>query len=112
MTSSTTTRQAEGITNTASGKITGAGAVVDVTLGFVPRYVRVFNETDVIVWEKYYTQVDANCMKQVAAGTTTADTSSAIVIKAGAPAGDSYKGFSLSAALAASGKALHWTAEG
>jgi hypothetical protein len=41
-------------------------------------------------------------MKQVTAGTTTKDTTSAIVFSA--------NGFSTSAALNASGKVLHWVA--
>lgn len=105
-------KQAQGITNFATGTTTGAGAAVDVTLGFKPRYVRIFNETDVILWEKFDGQVDANTVKQVTAGTTTKDTGSAIVIMGGNVDGDTYRGFQMSATLAASGKALVWVAFG
>jgi len=112
MTQVTTTQQADGVVNMTNGRLTGAGAAVDVQLGFRPRFVRIFNETDVILWEKYVSQPDTDSMKQVAAGTTTKDTTSAIIIRGGAANNDSFRGFTLSAALAASGKVLHWTAEG
>lgn len=111
MATDTATNQAQGICNFADGDSTGAAAVIDVTLGFTPRHVRVFNETDVIMWEKFQSQADANCVKTVTAGTTTLDTGSAIVIK-GKGASDTYRGFQMSAALAASGKALRWAAWG
>lgn len=97
-----------GVMNFASGSSTGAAAVIDVTLGFKPRYVRVFNETDVILWEKFEGQADANTVKQVTAGTTTKDTGSAIVVMGDTD--DDYAGFQMSATLAASGKTLYWVA--
>jgi hypothetical protein len=42
--------------------------------------VEVVNETDVILWDKIDPMAAANCIKTVAAGTTTLDTGSAIVI--------------------------------
>lgn len=112
MATDTATRQSQGIVNFASGSSTGAGAVIDVTLGFKPRYVRIFNETDATMWEKFADQVDANTAKTVTAGTLTKDTTSAIVLKGGAAEDDSYMGFEMSAALAANGKALVWSAWG
>lgn len=104
--------QAQGITNTAVGVTTGAGAAVDVTLGFKPRHVRVLNETDVIIWEKYASQADADCIKLTNAVALTKDTGSAIVLMGGAVEGDSYRGFQMSATLAANGKTLRWIAFG
>lgn len=93
-----------GVPNMATGQETGAGEAITVTLGFVPRKVRVFNETDVILWEKFSGQAAANTRKVVAGGTMTKDTGSAITI--------SGNSFILSATLAASGKALYWEAHG
>lgn len=94
-----------GIANTATGSFTGAGAVVTLTLGFIPAYVVVFNETDALKWEKMYDQAAANSIKTVTAGTQTTDTTSAIVINTDGTV-------TLSAALAASAKACKWVAFG
>lgn len=109
MATDTATTQAQGIGNFASGSTTGDGTATAITLGFTPRYVRVFNATDVITWEKYAEQVDANTAKLTAVAVQTLDTGSGIVFK-GAGATDTYKGFQLSATLAASGKSLFWIA--
>lgn len=75
----------------------------------MPRYVKVFNETDAIMWEKFEAEADADSAKTDTA--VAKDTGSAIVIK-GSGATDTYKGFQMSATLAASGKALFWVAWG
>lgn len=108
MTAETADMQAYGISNLAHGSLTAAAAVVDVTLGFRPRFVQVFNETDAILWQKYATQSDANTLKSDTA--VAKDTGSAIVFKG--DDGDTYKGFSMSATLAANAKVLHWVAYG
>jgi hypothetical protein len=110
MATDTATTQSYSIVNIACGSSTGAGAAIDVTLGFKPRHVRVFNETDATMWEKFAEQADANTAKTVTAGDLTKDTGSAIVLMG--DQGDSYAGFEMSATLAASGKALHWIAFG
>ena len=92
-----------GIVNVATGSFTGGGAAVTLTLGFVPSHVAVFNETDVIKWEKFYDQASANTIKVVAAGTMTKDTGSAIVINTDGTV-------TLSSTLAANGKACVWRA--
>jgi hypothetical protein len=98
----TVSRSGQGIARGSNGTNTGDGTVLTVNLGFRPKMVTIFNETDAILWQKMDTQADANAMKQVTAGTTTKDTTSAIVFSA--------NGFSTSAALNASGKVLHWVA--
>lgn len=108
MTTDTATSQAQGIVNLAAGDTTGAAAVVDITLGFKPRFVQVFNETDAILWQKYASQSDANTLKSDTA--VAKDTGSAIVLKG--DDGDTYKGFAMSATLAANAKVLHWVAYG
>lgn len=103
--------QAQGIVNFATGTITGDGTVTNVLLGFKPRHVRVFNETDVIVWEKFATQADANTVKLDATPALTKDTTSAIKL-VGDQGVDSFAGFILTAAVAANAKVLHWAAWG
>lgn len=119
MAADTADTKAQGIVNFATGTTTGAGAAVDVTLGFKPKFVKVFNETDAILWEKYAGQADANTAKTTAGTTgandtvtTSQDTGSAIVLKGGNIEGDTYSGFALSATLAANGKTLQWAAWG
>lgn len=94
-----------GIANTQGGSFTGAGAVVTLTLGFVPAKVEVFNSTDAIAWTKFYDMAATITKKVVAAGTQTADTGSAIVI-------NSDGTVTLSATLAANGKVCSWVASG
>lgn len=103
MATGSVTRNAQGIANRACGKATGDGTALTVTLGFKPMYVSMFNETDATKWEKWNDQVDANTAKTVTAGTLTKDTTSAITLTA--------NGFIVSAAAAASGKALVWFAQ-
>jgi hypothetical protein len=69
----------------------------------VPNHVIVLNETDAIRWEKIQPQAAANCFKTVTAGTTTLDTTSAIVINADGT-------LTLSAGLAAASKAIKFRA--
>lgn len=103
MATGTVSRNGMGIARGSNGKATGDGTALSVTLGFRPKHVIVYNETDATRWEKFDTQVDANTVKTVTAGTQTSDTTSAIVF--------AEKGFVVSAAAAANGKALHWFAE-
>jgi hypothetical protein len=103
--------QEGGVANVAVGHLTGAGAIEDVTLGFVPRHIRVVNETDQLIFEKYAGQVAANVMKIAANGTVTTDTGSLITVKGSAKT-DTFKGFELAAALAVNAKVLHWIAFG
>jgi len=98
----TATSHSMGVVNFASGSFTGAGAAVEVDTGFTPRYVRIFDKTNVIIWEKSEDMVAANCIKQVTAGTTTVETSSDIVMD--------DNGFTVSATLAASSAEIGWIA--
>lgn len=95
--------QAAGVSEFASGKFTADGTAITVTVGFTPRYMQVYNETDVITWEKFEGQPAANSHKTIAAGTKTADTGSAIVINAD-------KTVTLSTTCAPSGKVMYWNA--
>ena len=59
---------------------TGDGTAATIKLGFNPNMVTIVNETDTVVYEKIATQVAANCLKIIAAGTTTVDTGSLVVL--------------------------------
>jgi hypothetical protein len=97
------TRNANGIANRAIGKSTGDGTALSVTMGFKPMTVTVWNQTDAMKWEKIDGMADANSIKTVTAGDQTADTTSAIVL--------TERGFILSAAAHANGKAIFWFAD-
>lgn len=76
----TYSKRADGVVNSQTFSFTSDNAAQTVTLGFVPTHVKIINETDVIIWEKFDPMTAANCIKVVTAGTTTLDTGSAIVI--------------------------------
>lgn len=97
------TEQSGGMANLATGSFTSDNTATEVVLGFSPRYVKVFNATDVIVWEKTHTMTDAQSIKTVTAGTTTLDTTSAIVI--------TTNGFTMPTTTVGSAKVIHWIAE-
>jgi hypothetical protein len=94
-----------GIVNTAGGSFTGAGAVVTLTLGFVPATVEIFNSTDAIAWTKFYDMAATITKKVAAAGTQTADANSLIVI-------NSDGTVTISATLAVNAKVFSWVARG
>lgn len=93
-----------GIVNTSTGSATSDGNAISVTLGFKPRWVKVINETDAIVWEKLEGMSATKTLKLLAHDTAqvVVDTSTALSI------GDS--GFTISATAAGTSKALAWIA--
>jgi hypothetical protein len=91
-----------GRANMASGTLTSDNTAVAVKLGFKPRFVKVYNVTDVIIWETTGTMPATAAIKVITAGTTTVDTGSAIVI--------GEDGFTISATAAGNAKSLHWVA--
>lgn len=99
------TSQAMSIADFASGSFTSDNTATIVTLGFKPRWVKVVNSTDVIVWEKIEGMAAANSVKTVTAGTTTVDTGSAILINTDGT-------ITLSATAVGSAKAISWVAIG
>jgi hypothetical protein len=76
------TRKGDGIVRIQDGAFTGDGTVVTVNLGFVPSEFILINQTDVVTFQKLRGMAAANCIKVIAAGTMTLDTSSAVVINA------------------------------
>jgi hypothetical protein len=98
------TSQAAGIVNFAAGSFTSDNTATVVTLGFTPRWVRVINSTDAVVWEKIEGMAAANAVKTVTNGTTTIDTGSAVLF------GD--VSFTLSSTAGGNSKAISWVAQG
>lgn len=99
--------QAAGVVNFATGKFTSDNNDALITLGFVPRHVRIFNETDAILWEKFAGMADANTAKVVSHDTAqvTKDTGSAIVINTDGTV-------ALSSTLCGNSKVINWAAWG
>jgi hypothetical protein len=73
------TRRGDGIVRSQEGSFTGDGTAAIISLGYIPNYFQLINQTDVIIYEKTRSMVAANCIKQVTAGTTTLDTGSGIL---------------------------------
>jgi hypothetical protein len=104
MATGTVTSRDAGITHLATGSITSDGTAITVTLGFKPRWVKVVNSTDAIIWEKIEGMAAANSVKTVTAGTTTIDTGSAILINTDGT-------ITISSTAAGTSKAISWVAQ-
>lgn len=104
------TREGQGIARGAVGTFTGDGTIVNVILGFKPKYVKLINLTDATVWEKVDGMGATQTMKTVTAGTLTTDTSTAITLNANTPASATAAattgGFSVSAAAGINAKSF------
>jgi hypothetical protein len=96
------TSQSGGRADIATGSFTGAGAEVDVELGFTPRYIKIMNMTDATTYEFCEGMADTQTMKTVTGGAMTVDTNSIIVPDA--------QGFVVAAGGAANGKDIVWVA--
>jgi hypothetical protein len=94
-----------GVMNFQAGSFTSDGTDTTLELGFVPRWIKVVNSTDVIVWEKIEGMAAVDSIKTVTAGTTTIDTGSAIIINDDGTV-------VLEAATVGSAKAISWVAIG
>ena len=92
-----------GVPQMVAGSFTSDNAAQVITLGFRPTWFKFVNETDVIVWEKFANMVAANSIKTVTAGTTTVDTTSAIVVNTDGTV-------TLAAAAVGNAKAIKWIA--
>jgi hypothetical protein len=100
------TASSYGIVNFATGQLDPtAGEAITVTLGFIPRHIRVVNEDLVVVWEKFAGMAAAAAIKTVTNGTTTYDANSGIVINTDGT-------FTISSAAAGDGDNVMWAAWG
>lgn len=95
------------IPNMANGAFTSAGNDVSVVLGFNPRYVRVFDETGGVVWEKNQGDLPANSWKGAAL-----DTTGAITFPADTGLREPGSSMYLKASLVGTGKVISWVAFG
>lgn len=97
--------------NATSGSFTGAGAIVDITLGFNPLEITVTNETDSVEWYWNAGYVTANLTKKTSS-TVTYTTASpgdiAPITVSGSGSGPN--GFALSATVCVTGKQMSWVA--
>ncbi|UOF76809.1 hypothetical protein [Caudoviricetes sp.] len=58
----------------------GSPSDASYTVGFAPRYVRVENTTDRIAFEWFSGMTSTHCVKTVAAGTRTLETSGGVTV--------------------------------
>lgn len=63
-----------------NGYFTGSGNAVQIPLGFAAQEIEIFNVTDNVRWQWKRGLPATNTIKQVAAGTVTIDTTSAITV--------------------------------
>lgn len=96
------TSQSGGKANIATGSFTGAGAEVDIELGFNPRFIKLYNVTDATTYEFCEGMPSGATFKTVTGGAQTADTNSIIV--------PDVNGFTVAAAGAVSAKDIVWVA--
>lgn len=96
----------------ANGSFTADGNAVSLTLGFMPRHIKVINETDATAYEWMFGMTTGNTLKTVTAGTTTVDTGSLITSPLDAGLAEPGSSAILSATLCANGKKITWMAVG
>lgn len=95
-----------------TGSYAGTGAAVNVSLGFVPDYIRVVNETDGdIAWEWFRGMTDGHALQAANSDLTQLSkiTSNGISAFAGAEA-VSAVGFTAGSALSENGKTFRYVA--
>jgi hypothetical protein len=99
------------------GTLVGAGAAVNIPLGWQPDYVKVFNVTDgsvVYEWTSDMAAASAFKTQNVVDNATTGNSSLATInangISAFAGSGTQAKGFTIGSAIAVNGKTLAWIA--
>ena len=97
-------RRGDGIVRIHDGTFVGDGTAVVLTLGFIPTFFRLINQTDVITYEKIRSQVAANSIKTIAAGTMTLDNTSGILFNADGTV-------TISAAVNVTAKSFAWVAQ-
>jgi len=80
-----TKSQTSGVCNVTHGQLVtdgGTAAALTIYTGFAPRYIKLVNITAGTQYEWYEGMANANCMKEVTAGTYALDTSSGPTINA------------------------------
>jgi hypothetical protein len=100
------------VVNFASGGFTGDNNTIQIQLGFVPRYFKLVNETDGIVWEKTLEMAAANATKHVATGPTFAVDTGSHVLFSGTTDGAGVGGVTLDTTAVPNNKVVAWVAFG
>lgn len=96
-------------TNVDSGTYVGNGAAINISLGWVPDEVKVWNDTDGDEsWTWYSGMANAAAQKIAADGTQTKITANGVTPYAGS--GTAPMGFTVGTALSENGKTFRWTA--
>ena len=96
-------------TERISGYFTGTGDAVIIPLGTQPTHILVADVTDNIIWEWFRGMAATNVFKDVAAGTRTVDTGSALVVSVDL-AGNAT--LTIAAAVAVSSSLIIYSIEG
>lgn len=91
-----------------TGTLAATGAAVNVSIGFVPRKVVVYDVTNNLTFIRTSTMAAANAVKTIADGTQSLVAADMISNYAGSTT--TTAGFTLGATLAANGATLHWEA--
>lgn len=95
-----------------TGSVAGTGAAINVSLGFVPQYVRAINAgAGLAEYEWFNGMTNGHALKRVTAGTLSAITSNGITPYDGTAGGDSA-GFTIGADanVNISGQTIHYIA--
>lgn len=106
------TSNAGSITNFASGSFTGDGNATFISLGFNPRYFKLFNETDVVTWEKTEGTTAADAWKKASVATTPAATQETLDTGGHVTFDTTNRGVTLDTTAAPNAKVCSWVAWG
>lgn len=98
--------------NMATGTFVSDGNATSLVLGFMPRHIRVVDETNNIEWEKMQGSTPADCYKTVAAGTRTIDTGSNILFPADVGLNEPGSSVLLSATVCGTAAKIVWVVYG
>lgn len=92
-----------------TGTLAATGVAVNVSIGWVPKKVTVYDVTNNLTFVRTSTMAAANAVKTIADGTQSLVAADMISDYAGSAS--TTAGFTLGATLAANGATLHWVAE-
>lgn len=91
-----------------TGTYTGTGAAINIEIGFIPAYLRIWNETDGdIFWDWVEGMAAGTC---IATSTAVAAQASNGVTVYGGTRGDDAAGFTVGTALSESAKVFRYVA--
>ncbi len=100
-----------------TGRVVAAGAAINISLGWIPDYVKVFNVTDGTVAFEWTSDMAAayairsqNVVDNAATGNGSFNAITSNGISAFAGSGNAAPGFTIGSAIAVSGKTLAWVA--